>query len=350
VMPIQQVQGQSPAENAEAEAEALVEPQTKIRPEVDPFDIPSYSNGDLKLFGESFVHIVDEQDTLHDIARHYDLGFVELRAANPGIDAWAPPPGSEIFIPAQRLIPRAPQDGIIINLAEMRLYYFPTAQSEPVITHPLGIGREGLETPLGRTSVVRKAAGPSWHPTPRMRKENPDLPWRVPPGASNPLGSHALYLGWEAFLIHGTNKPWGMGRRVSSGCIRMYPEDISNFYSRIPVGTKVTAVEQPVKAAVIDNQLYLEVNPTGQDVYDIELTGLFDMDEDAEIPEDLEILLQQTINDMDIDIEWQAVLDVWQEKRGYPIVVGRQAAVGLAEEQSSHAAKPLYMRNKRFNR
>lgn len=347
VLMIFPVTGQAETDYTEAEAEALVEQQTDIRPEVDPFAINPYQTGDLKTFGEMFTHTVGEQDTLHDIARHYNIGFVELRAANPGVDAWAPPPGTDILIPAQHLLPRAPQKGIVINLSEMRLYYFAGEQQTP-ITHPLGIGREGLETPLGTTKVVRKTEGPSWHPTPRMREENPDLPWRVPPGAANPLGSHALYLGWSAFLIHGTNKPWGMGRRVSSGCIRMYPEDIVTFFGRIPVGTQVTVIEQPVKTAVVDDALYMEVVPTGQAVYDIELTGLFDMDDETTaLPEDLEILIRETVGARDLEIDWDLVNKAWREKKGYPIQVGGEHPA-LAEQEPS-SSTPLYLRPKTFN-
>ncbi len=291
----------------------------------NPFDLPPYNTGDITVFGEVKNYTVGEEDTFHDIARHFELGFVELRAANQGIDAWAPIPGSEIVLPSLHLLPRAPQDGIIINLAEMRWYYFKPGNKVPV-TFPIGIGREGLDTPVGRTTVVRKAAGPSWRPTKRMKEENPALPDVVPSGPSNPLGSHALYLGWPEYLMHGTNKPYGIGRRVSSGCIRMLPENITKVFEMVPVGTPVTVVDQPVKAAMVGNDLYLEVNPTGKDLGDIELLGHFDKEELPEdmvtVPDGLKALLNSAIGDKDVNIDWDLVEMAYIEKKSYPVKVG----------------------------
>ena len=292
----------------------------------NPFDLPPYNVGDTTAFGEVKTYVVGEQDTLHDIARHYDLGFVELRAANQGVDAWAPAPGTELLLPKLHILPRAPQDGIIINLAEMRFYYFKDGADVPV-TFPIGIGREGLETPVGQTTIVRKKEGPSWTPTPRMREENPDLPVTVPPGPSNPLGTHALYLGWPAFLVHGTNKPSGIGRRVSSGCIRMLPEHITQVFSMVPTGTNVTVVDQPIKSAMVNDDLYLEVNPTGEDVSEIELVGRItpvSMTPDAPIvmPEGLKRLIASAVGDKDVVVDWDAVAQAYAEKKAYPVKVG----------------------------
>lgn len=304
----------------------------------NPFDLPPYNIGDTTAFGELKSYTIAEEDTLHDIARHFELGFVELRAANQGIDAWAPVPGSEIVLPSLHLLPRAPQDGIIINLAEMRFYYFKPGQDVPV-TFPLGIGREGLETPVGRTTIVRKTAGPSWHPTARMKEENPALPSTVPPGPANPLGTHALYLGWPTFLMHGTNKPYGIGRRVSSGCIRMLPENITQVYKMVPVGTSVTVVDQPIKSAMVGDDLYLEVNPVGKALGDVELIGTFDkpnLPEDVALPAGLRNLIQSAIGDKDVDVDWAAVKTVYSEKKSYPIkvgqVVGSQQNLTIAPE------------------
>ena len=161
------------------------------------------------------------------------------------------------MLPTVHLLPDAAPEGIIINLADMRLYYF-AEPGGPMQSFPIGIGREGLLTPLGSTKVVRKNKDPTWRPTPRMRAENPELPEAVPAGPDNPLGNRAMYLGWPQYLIHGTNKPLGIGRRTSSGCVRMYPEDVEYLFDRIAVGTKVTVVDQPIKLSWIDDALYIE--------------------------------------------------------------------------------------------
>jgi len=225
--------------------------------ETDVEDIeksPFVSIGDIQSIQSKF------EDTLLELGRKHNLGYVEMIAANPNIDPWVPGEGTEIILPSKHLIPQGhKQDGILINLAEMRMYDFVTDPENPH-TYPIGIGRDGLNTPLGKTKIVRKKDGPSWRPTARMRKADPNLPAVVPPGEENPLGTHALYLGWPQYLIHGTHKPLGVGRRVSSGCIRMYPEDIINVFENIPTGTAVTVMKQPIKMAWIDDMLYLEAH------------------------------------------------------------------------------------------
>ncbi|MCD8520508.1 MAG: L,D-transpeptidase family protein [Alphaproteobacteria bacterium] len=185
---------------------------------------------------------------------------------------WLPGGGTELTIPTWDLIPDGPRDGVLINLPEMRVYVFLKDKNKPQ-TFPIAIGREGLETPYGTTSIVRKAADPIWRPTPRMRSEDPNLPAQVGPGPENPMGTHALYLGWAGYAMHGTNKPYAIGRRASSGCIRMYPEDIVTMFDMLPVGTKVTTVNQPIKLAWIDNVLYLQAHPDIDQAIQMEETG-----------------------------------------------------------------------------
>ncbi len=228
--------------------------------------------GPLQYIGEKQTHTIRENDVFIRIARENNLGFVELRSANPDVDPWYPEPGTEIILPKRHLLPDAPHKGLVVNLAEMRLYVFDDSEN-PVASYPLGIGRDGLSTPVGSTKIVRKKEEPVWYPTERMRKEDPALPRVVRSGPDNPLGTHALYLGWHQFLIHGTNEPWGIGRRVSSGCMRMYPEDIVELYNRTAVGTDVTVVDQPLKLAWIDNTLFLEAHPTQQQALKIEEEG-----------------------------------------------------------------------------
>ena len=297
---------------------------------------PSWAKSayDKDYFGETKIHRAAFEDTLIHLARNNELGFVELRAANPTLDPWIPGAGARIVLPKQHLIPDAPRKGIVINLSEMRIYYFKDAGQAP-LTYPISIGREGLLTPTGKTSVVRKKDGPTWRPTARMRKEDPELPVSVPPGPDNPLGTHALYLGWPQYMIHGTNKPYGIGRRVSSGCIRMYPEHIKKLFPKVPVGTSVTVVDQPVKVGWIDNRMYIEVSPTQDQSIKIEEDGVLKSYEIT--TEDMKRITKKAGAYAD-KIDWVKVRSAVQEHRGYPVPVlqigrnpGQQAEGQLQE-------------------
>ncbi|MDI1228070.1 MAG: L,D-transpeptidase family protein [bacterium] len=279
--------------------------------------LPPYPRAARTATGEMKTYALNEEDTFIDVARAYRLGYVELRAANPELDPWSPDPGSVMVIPTFKLLPRARQEGIVVNLGEMRMYYFRGAGLPP-LSFPLGIGREGLETPLGDTSIVRKAAGPSWHPTDRMKKEKPWLPGTVSPGASNPLGTHAMYLGWPTFLIHGSNKPWGIGRRVSSGCMRMYPEDIINMFNMTPIGTRVQVVNQPIKTAWVGDNLYLEANPSMTQSGEIEIDGTHTI---KPMGDGLRETIVQTAGDAAGRVDWSTVNRVIRERRGYPVLI-----------------------------
>ena len=225
-------------------------------------------------------------DTLLDIARRHNLGYQEIKLANPGVDPWLPGAGRLIVLPTHYVLPDAPRRGLVLNVAEMRLYYYPRprrGQPATVITHPVSIGRYDWETPLGRTRVVTKVKDPDWYPPKSIRAEheaNGDpLPRMVPAGPDNPLGRHALLLGIKGYLIHGTNKPFGIGMRVSHGCIRMYPEDIEALYGEIPVGTPVHIVDQPVKIGDGgDGEIFVEVHPRGAEM-DLERDVYVGLDE-----------------------------------------------------------------------
>ncbi len=213
-----------------------------------------------------------EEDTLSDIARRFNLGLEEILHANPNVDPWLPGEGTPIIIPTEFVLPNAPREGVVINLAAMRLFYFPKAKSgksQKVITHPVGIGRVEWKTPEGLTRVTAKEANPSWIPPESIRKEhaaNGDpLPAVVKPGPDNPMGTHVLRLGWPSYAIHGTNKPPSVGLRGSHGCLRMYPEDIARIFKEIPVGTPVRIVNQPRLLGWRDHTLYLQVYPTLED-------------------------------------------------------------------------------------
>lgn len=311
-----------PKPKIEKPADAPAEEPLPVQDTAEDKELPPYPSKALVAIGEMTTYKTGEEDTFLDISRHFGLGYVELRAANPRIDPWATTPETELTIPGFQLLPRAPQEGIVVNLAKMRLYYFKDA-GKPPLTYAIGIGREGLQTPTGTTQIVRKAAGPSWHPTDRMREAKPWLPASVPAGASNPLGTHAMYLGWKTFLIHGSNKPWGIGRRVSSGCMRMYPEDIKALFKMIPVGTAVTVVDQPILVGWLDDGLYLEANPSQSQSEDMEIDGEIP---DKPMTEAIRKSILAAAGEARID--WSSVEKVIRERRGYPvkIVAAPQAA------------------------
>lgn len=269
------------------------------------------------------THRVQAGETLMDIARRYDLGFVELRAANPGVDAWIPPVGKDIVLPSLHLEPQvegkgAEREGIVINLAEMRLYYY-AVPGKLTATFPIGIGREGWETPTGVTRVVRKRANPTWIPPASIRAEKPYLPAQVPPGPNNPLGAYALNLGWTNYVIHGTNKPDGIGRRVSSGCLRLYPENIEQLFALVEVGTRVTIVDQPIKLGWVDGELFMEVHPSPTQGKDLELSGRFGWEP---LP-----ALYSTVGDYPgvelAEIDWDRVQQTARQRRGLPVRISR---------------------------
>jgi L,D-transpeptidase ErfK/SrfK len=225
------------------------------------FDLPS--DGD-DIVGQSFRYTTRYEDTFSDIARIYDLGYRQMVAANPEVDPWLPGEENEVVIPQQYILPPAPREGVVINLAELRLYYYP--KDRPVvITYPIGIGREGWSTPTGKTTVIGKKQGPSWTVPESIRKEHDEsgdpLPEVVPPGPENPLGSHAIYLGMSGYLLHGTNKPYGVGMRVSHGCIRLYPENITSFFNEVETGIPVRIIDKPYKAGWLNDELYVQVHP-----------------------------------------------------------------------------------------
>jgi len=226
---------------------------------VSPVYAATYKvNGDI--IGELSYYKVKEEDNLYAIARRFDIGIVELLSANPGVDPWQPKVGTELTIATMHILPNTPREGIVLNLSELRLFYYIDANT--VMTFPIGIGREGWQTPLGVTKIVMKRKNPVWTPPQSIRQENPELPDIMPAGPDNPLGLFALNLGWNNYAIHGTNRPYGIGKRSSHGCIRLYPEDIKILFDAIKVDTKVNVIDVPYKLGWKDEELFLEVTPT----------------------------------------------------------------------------------------
>lgn len=270
---------------------------------------------DPSVIGRMRHHRVDDGQTFVDLARGYGVGYVELVAANPGVDPWLPGEGTEVLIPDAHLFPNAEREGIVVNVAEQRLYWF---SPEGPRTYAIGVAREGWDTPIGDTTVVRKQEEPTWYPPASARAEDPTLGDEVPPGPDNPLGTHALYLGWAQYLIHGTNEPFGVGRRVSRGCIRLYPEDILRLYPQVEVGTPVRVIDQAEKIAIVRGEVVLEAHPTLVQAAQIEDTGRF---EPEPTPETLRGRLLDLVDGKADRIDWARVTSVAKRRRGVPIRV-----------------------------
>ncbi|ACL66438.1 ErfK/YbiS/YcfS/YnhG family protein [Anaeromyxobacter dehalogenans 2CP-1] len=222
--------------------------------------VPAAGPDGGEVVGAIGAHRVGRGESLIEIARRYDLGFGEIAAANPRLDAFVPPPGTVATVPTAWILPAAAEAGtVVVNLSEMRLYYLRPGAG-PLLSFPIGVAVEAGATPLGVLTVEQKLVSPTWYPTPAIRREDPELPAAVPPGPENPLGSHALRLSVPTLLIHGTNRPFGVGRRVSHGCIRLYPEDMPLLYRAVRVGTRVAIVREPVKVGVRDGRVLVEVH------------------------------------------------------------------------------------------
>lgn len=226
-----------------------------------------------RVVGHNLIVYSRAQDTLLDIARRFDIGYSEIVNANPELDVWLPGSGKRVLVPNQYILPDAPQKGIVINLAEMRLYYYPkplAGKPRQVITHPIGIGREGWQTPLGKTKIIQKRKDPTWTPPASIHAEHIEmgdpLPKVVPAGPDNPLGAYAMRLGMPGYLLHGTNKPYGVGLRVSHGCIRLFPEDIEHLFGLVTVNTPVEILYQPYKASMHNGDLYVEAHESYDDM------------------------------------------------------------------------------------
>jgi L,D-transpeptidase ErfK/SrfK len=272
-------------------------------------------------FGEDVIGapesvVVHPDDTLLDIAVAHDVGYLEIVIANPGVDAWLPRPGTDVIVPTEHLIPAARRRGIVINLAELRLYWFPPDGAPR--SYPIGIGDVGKSTPLGETTIVRKRAHPTWTPSASEHAEEPDLPAVVAAGPDNPMGEWALYLGWPLYAIHGTNTAYSIGRRDSHGCIRLYADDIAALFAAAPVGTPVTVVMQTVKLGRVGGELYVEVHPPPDDDDVIEETG-----KPASPPAEIDELVREQAGAEFDRVDWDMVHRAATERRGVPVRITR---------------------------
>ena len=223
------------------------------------YEMPRTGND---MVGATTTLLLKYEDTLAAIAERYGVGYRELVDANPDVDPWLPGEGTRIRMPTAYLLPTV-REGVVINVAEYRLYYF-SPDGARVVTFPVGIGRMEFPTPLVRTRVTTRIENPSWTPTEAARREHAEmgdpLPPVVPPGPRNPLGHLAMQLALPGYFIHGTNKPFGVGQMVSHGCVRLYPGHIETLVELVPNGTSVAIVNEPYKVGWSNGQLYAEVH------------------------------------------------------------------------------------------
>jgi len=277
-----------------------------------------------EVVGEVQITIASQEDTLPDIARRFDIGYEEIVRANPGVDPWIPGAGHHVVVPTRFVLPNAPREGIVINVAAMRLFYFPPhhkGEPQRVFTHPIGIGKVGWSTPEGVTHVVSHVRDPVWRPSAALRVDHrndngEDLPAVVPAGPDNPLGKYEFRLGWPSYLIHGTNKPYGVGLRSSHGCVRLYPEDIEKLFEMVPDGTPVRVVNQPFLFGWHADELYLQAYTVLED----------DARDWSKAQKKLlshawAARVQRTLQSKGKTIDWQSVAGVTRAPRGIPVAV-----------------------------
>ncbi len=277
------------------------------------------------LIGQLQTVQARKEDTFLEIARRFNLGQIEIRIANPHLNPWLLHDGTNVLLPKLFILPDAPRQGIVLNIPEMRLYYFPLARSnetQKVITHPVSIGRMDWSTPLGTTHITAKTKDPIWIPPESIKKEHAAegdlLPDVVPPGPDNPLGKYAFRLGIPSYLIHGTDeaKEFGIGMRVTHGCVRMYPEDIERLFPEVPVGTPVTFVDQPIKVGWLGDELYIEVHPP------LEEKG----NSYEEMLKQALILIERKTKSAPIHISGSALRKALEEQNGVPVKIGDRSS------------------------
>jgi L,D-transpeptidase ErfK/SrfK len=283
------------------------------------FELPEDGSN---VVGVDTIITAQHSDTLLDIARRYSIGYEEIIRANPSVDMWLPGEGTQVLVPGRRILPPGARDGVIVNLPEHRLYYFPKlkkGEKPVVITYPVSTGKFDRKTPLGQTRVAMKTKNPSWHPPESIRKEHAaagdPIPRVVPPGPKNPLGAFAMRLamGDGTYLIHGTNNPVAVGLAITHGCVRMYPEDIAELFSQVPVGTKVSLVNEPIKLADVNGELWIEAHPP------VEVEG------DAAVEPSLDALsqmLQASLGERTTAIHWDFAGSALQLASGMPTMIG----------------------------
>lgn len=318
-----------------------------VAAQAEQFELPPAGDA---VIGAVIIITARADDTLLDIARRHGLGYEDIVRANPDVDTWLPGDGTEVLLPTRYVLPAVERKGVVLNLAEYRMYYFPEpkdGERAVVMTYPMSIGRMDWETPLGLTRIVAKAINPTWYPPESVRAEHAadgdPLPRIVPPGPKNPLGSHAMRLGLPGYLIHGTNRPAGVGMRVTHGCIRMFPEDIEFLFDKVAVNTPVRIINEPVKVGWHGDALIMEVHRT----LDAPLENDAGEITDEVLPEDSQLapkrnaltaLTEQFVaatNTRAGELDWEQAEQLLEQADGIPAEVGRtikNAATSAASE------------------
>lgn len=304
-------------------------------PSAFALELPLPSPGE-DVVGEVQVIQARYEDTFADLGKAHDLGYLEMVAANPGVDAWLPGEGTEIILPTRYILPPGPREGVVINLAEYRLYYYP--KDKPVVyTYPLGIGREGWDSPISTTRIAMKTPNPGWTPPQSILREAEEagspLPSYVPPGPDNPLGPYKLTLGLPGYLIHGSNKKFGIGMRVSHGCFRMLNHNVLELADLVPVGTQVRIIDEPYKFGFANGKLYLEAH---QPLANSE-KGISVVDRHAAV---VNVLLERGDVQNTHLIDWQRVREVVAGEQGIPVAIAEQAM--LVEDAQGSASAIMY--------
>jgi len=281
------------------------------------------------MVGEIQVIKAKYEDTFAALGETYDLGYLELVAANPGVDPWLPGEGTDIILPTRFILPPGPREGIVINLAEYRLYYYPEGQSV-VHTYPLGIGREGWGSPVGNTRISAMTSNPAWYPPQSIRDEHAadgdPLPRVVPPGPDNPLGPYKMTLAMPGYLIHGSNKKFGIGMRVSHGCFRMLNHNVLELSERVKVGTPVRIIDEPYKFGVSQGMVYLEAHTPLQE----EDQHMTLMDKHAVV---VNTLLKRDDDAGTLRLDWEMVREIIAGEDGLPIQIAEQGQALVSHEE-----------------
>ncbi|MFI4868981.1 MAG: L,D-transpeptidase family protein [Steroidobacterales bacterium] len=315
--------GSKPVPKVTPVVETAPPPAPKLAAPVDTHTF-TLTDPDDDVVGAVQVTVASQQDTLPDIARRFNVGYEEITRANPGVDPWIPGAGRSIVVPTRFVLPDAPREGIVINVAAMRLYYYPPhKKGEPpsVYTYPIGIGKVGWSTPQGVTTIASHVKDPIWRPSSALRKDHFNdngeaLPAVVMPGPDNPLGKFELTLGWRSYLIHGTNKPYGIGLRSSHGCMRLYPEDIEKLYGMVTNGTPVRVVNQPFLFGLHDQQLYLQAYTVLEDD-----PRDWDHAQKKLLSHALAAHIQKALQAAGRQVDWQSVAAITHAPRGIPVPV-----------------------------
>ena len=268
------------------------------------------------VVGEVQVIKAKYEDTFADIGTANDFGYLEMVAANPGVDPWLPGAGTDIVLPSRFILPPGPREGIVINLAEYRMYYYPKGQGV-VYTYPLGIGREGWGSPVASTTITAKTPNPTWTPPASIRKEHAAegdiLPAVVPAGPDNPLGPFKFTLGTPGYLIHGSDKKFGIGMRVSHGCFRMLNQNVLELAKIAPVGTPVRIINEPYKFGVRGGKIYLEAHAPLDDHGEPSV-----VDKHTQV---INALLKRDDLKDDARLDWDAVREVVAAEDGLPVEI-----------------------------